>query len=51
MGGNTMNPTEAKRFNELYQHHLRTLKLQGKSQKTIDDALFVRGSQHLELIF
>jgi len=31
-----MNPTEAKRFNELYQRHLRLLKLQGKSQKTID---------------
>jgi len=32
----TMNPTEAKRFNEFYQRHLRLLKLQGKSQKTID---------------
>ncbi|MCP4681705.1 MAG: tyrosine-type recombinase/integrase, partial [Desulfobacterales bacterium] len=27
---------EAKRFNELYQRHLDLLKLQGKSQKTID---------------
>ena len=31
-----MNQAEAKRFNELYQRHLRMLKLQGKSQKTID---------------
>ena len=31
-----MNPNEAKRFSELYQCHLRLLKLQGKSQKTID---------------
>jgi integrase len=31
-----MNPTETIRFNELYQRHLRMLKLQGKSQKTID---------------
>jgi integrase len=31
-----MDPTEATRFNELYQRHLRLLKLQGKSQKTID---------------
>ncbi len=31
-----MNQTETNRFNELYQHHLRLLKLQGKSQKTID---------------
>ncbi|MCK9363373.1 MAG: site-specific integrase [Syntrophales bacterium] len=31
-----MNQTETNRFNELYQHHLRMLKLQGKSQKTID---------------
>jgi hypothetical protein len=29
-----MNQTEVKRFNELYQRHLRLLKLQGKSQKT-----------------
>ena len=32
----TMDPTEETRFNELYQRHLRLLKLQGKSQKTID---------------
>ena len=32
----TMNPNEANRFNKLYQSHLRLLKLQGKSQKTID---------------
>jgi len=32
----TMKQAEAHRFNELYQRHLRLLKLQGKSQKTID---------------
>jgi len=31
-----MKKAEANRFNELYQRHLRFLKLQGKSQKTID---------------
>jgi len=31
-----MNQAEATRFNELYQHHLQRLKLQGKAQKTID---------------
>lgn len=31
-----MNQAETNRFNELYQHHLRLLKLQGKSQNTID---------------
>jgi len=31
-----MNKKELKRFKELYQRHLRLLKLQGKSQKTID---------------
>ena len=31
-----MNQTEANRFKELYQRHLQLLKLQGKSQKTID---------------
>jgi integrase/recombinase XerD len=31
-----MIPTEANRFKKLYQQHLRSLKLQGKSQKTID---------------
>jgi len=31
-----MNQTEVNRFNEFYQRHLRLLKLQGKSQKTID---------------
>jgi len=31
-----MKPTEVNRFKELYQRHLRLLKLQGKSQKTID---------------
>ena len=32
----TMNPTESKRFKKFYKRHLRLLKLQGKSQKTID---------------
>ena len=31
-----MKKAETNRFNELYQRHLRLLKLQGKSQKTID---------------
>ena len=31
-----MKPAEANRFKKLYQRHLRLLKLQGKSQKTID---------------
>lgn len=31
-----MKPTEANRFKKLYHRHLRLLKLQGKSQKTID---------------
>jgi len=31
-----MNKTEEKRFKKLYQRHLRLLKLQGKSQNTID---------------
>jgi site-specific recombinase XerD len=31
-----MNQAETNRFNNLYQRHLRLLKLQGKSQKTID---------------
>jgi integrase len=31
-----MNQAETNRFNEFYQRHLRLLKLQGKSQKTID---------------
>jgi site-specific recombinase XerD len=31
-----MEKTEQKRFNELYSRHLRLLKLQGKSKKTID---------------
>ena len=31
-----MKPTEVNRFNKLYDRHLRLLKLQGKSQKTID---------------
>ena len=31
-----MKKAETNRFNELYQSNLRCLKLQGKSQKTID---------------
>src|SRR4030042_6182428 len=31
-----MHQAQRKRFNELYQRHLRFLKLQGKAQKTID---------------
>ena len=31
-----MNQTEVNRFKKLYQRHLRLLKLQGKSQKTIE---------------
>ena len=31
-----MNQAETKRFEELYRRHLTLLKLQGKSQKTID---------------
>ena len=31
-----MNENETKRFNELYERHLRLLKLQGKSQSTIE---------------
>ena len=31
-----MTPAEVNRFNTLYQRHLRLLKLQGKSKKTID---------------
>ena len=31
-----MNQTEVNRFKKLYQRHLRSLKLQGKSQKSID---------------
>jgi len=35
-GRYTMKKAETNRFNELYQRRLRSLKLQGKSQKTID---------------
>ena len=31
-----MLPAEQKRFDRLYAHHVQALKLQGKSQKTID---------------
>jgi hypothetical protein len=31
-----MDPSEQARFDELYQRHLRMLKLKGKSDKIID---------------
>jgi integrase/recombinase XerD len=31
-----MDPKETKRFEKLYQRHLRMLKLQGKSEKNRD---------------
>jgi integrase/recombinase XerD len=31
-----MKKSEVNRFNKLYEHHLRSLKLQGKAKKTID---------------
>jgi hypothetical protein len=31
-----MKQAEVKRFDSLYAHHLKLLKLQGKSEKTID---------------
>jgi len=31
-----MNQTEVNRFNNLYDRHQKTLKLQGKAMKTID---------------
>ncbi len=31
-----MKKSEVARFNKLYEHHLRSLKLQGKAQRTID---------------
>ena len=45
-----MNKKETKRFNDLYQRHLRLLKLQGKSKGTIDSyARAVRKvSQHFD---
>ena len=32
-----MNPSEQKRFDRLYQRHLRALKLHGFSKSTMDD--------------
>ena len=45
-----MNPTEVNQFNLLYQRHLRLLKLQGKSQKTIEaySRAVPRVSEHVE---
>ncbi len=31
-----MKKSEVNRFNKLYKHHQRSLKLQGKAKKTID---------------
>jgi len=45
----TMNKTEANRFNKLYQHHQRLLKLQGKAQKTID--AYSRGVRRISEYF
>ena len=45
-----MTPAEVNRFNTLYQRHLRLLKLQGKSQKTIDaySRVVRRVSEHFD---
>ena len=46
-----MKPSEQGRFNELYRCHLRALKLQGMSDKTIDVrrvTLFTHQSQVVE---
>ena len=45
-----MTPAEVNRFNKLYQRHLRLLKLQGKSQKTIDaySRAVRRASEHFD---
>ena len=45
-----MNKTETKRFKQLYKRHLRLLKLQGKSQKTIDaySRAIRRASEHFD---
>jgi len=45
-----MNKSETARFNNLYESHLRLLKLQGKSQKTIDaySRAVRRISQHFD---
>ena len=39
-----MNQAETNRFNKLYKRHLRLLKLQGKSKKTIRLNTFRRGN-------
>jgi hypothetical protein len=44
-----MNPTETKRFNELYQQHPRMLELEGKSQKTID--AYARAGRRISAYF
>lgn len=31
-----MNPSQTERFNKLYRQHQKTLRLQGKTKKTID---------------
>ncbi len=44
-----MNNTEQKRFEQLYQNHLQTLILQGKSKSTID--LYSRPLRRLATFF
>ncbi len=44
-----MNEAEVNRFNNLYQRHLRLLKLQGKSRKTIDVYYRFRVNDYLTL--
>jgi site-specific recombinase XerD len=44
-----MNPKEQRRFNTQYQHHLRALKLQGLSDKTID--VYARAVRRLSTHF
>jgi len=45
-----MLSAEQKRFDRLYARHLQALKLQGKSQKTIDayGRAVRRGAQHFD---
>ena len=44
-----MNKAETERFNKLYERHLRLLKLDGKSQKTIDG--YSRGVRRISECF
>ena len=45
-----MNPTEVNRFNELYHRHLRSLKLQGKSQKTVEIEQLIGATRKLHVM-